>query len=114
VGGRSAEKLWLAVEAALREPGMPFSFADLLIPLKVPAKAKKAWEQLAYTLDEIAPEGKPTSPAVMLHSVIEAVYDDYLRSKFPNYDQRREDLHTLENFARQYENAEEFLEQLAL
>ncbi len=114
VGGRSAEKLWLAVETALREPGVQFSFADLLIPLKVPAKAKKAWEQLAYTLDEIAPEGKPTSPAVMLHSVIEAVYDDYLRSKFPNYDQRREDLHTLENFARQYENAEEFLEQLAL
>lgn len=114
VGGKSAEKLWLAVEAALREPGAQFSFADLLAPLKVPAKAKKAWEQLAYTLDEIAPEGKPASPAIMLHSVIEAVYDDYLRSKFPNYEQRREDLHTLENFARQYENAEEFLEQLAL
>jgi DNA helicase-2/ATP-dependent DNA helicase PcrA len=50
----------------------------------------------------------------MIRSVIEAVYDDYLKAKFPNYEQRREDLATLANFSRQYENAADFLDQLAL
>jgi superfamily I DNA/RNA helicase len=50
----------------------------------------------------------------MISSVIEAVYDDYAKSEFSNYDQRREDLNTLANFARQYQNAGEFLDQLAL
>ena len=50
----------------------------------------------------------------MLESIIEAVYDDYLKEKFPNYEQRREDLNVLGNYARQYESAQEFLDQLAL
>jgi DNA helicase-2/ATP-dependent DNA helicase PcrA len=90
------------------------SFLKLLAPLKVPAKAAKAWNQLAHTLEEIAPAGKPHPPAEMIRSVIEAVYDDYLRAKFPNYEQRREDLATLANFSKQYESAADFLDQLAL
>jgi DNA helicase-2/ATP-dependent DNA helicase PcrA len=90
------------------------NFFKLLRPLKVPAKSAKAWEQLAHTLEEIAPGGKPQPPSEMIHSVIEAVYDDYLKAKFPNYDQRREDLNTLANFARQYESPGDFLDQLAL
>ena len=50
----------------------------------------------------------------MLKSVIEAIYDDYAKNKFANYELRREDLNTLGNYARQYENAAEFLDQLAL
>lgn len=50
----------------------------------------------------------------MIHSVIEAVYDDYFKVKFPNYDQRRDDLNTLANFSKQYESADDFLDQLAL
>jgi DNA helicase-2/ATP-dependent DNA helicase PcrA len=96
------------IEAA----GVPFG--ALLMPLKVPAKTRKAWEQLAHTLDEIAPGGKPSLPSEMISSVIEAVYDDYAKAEFSNYDQRREDLNTLANFARQYQNAGEFLDQLAL
>jgi DNA helicase-2/ATP-dependent DNA helicase PcrA len=50
----------------------------------------------------------------MLRSVIEAVYDDYAKVNFTNYEQRREDLQTLTNFSRQFKNAAEFLDQLAL
>ena len=77
--------------------------SQLLQPLKVPAKAAKAWQQLAHTLEELAPGGKPNPPAEMIASVVEAIYDDYAKAKFPNYDQRREDLNTLANFAKQYE-----------
>jgi DNA helicase-2/ATP-dependent DNA helicase PcrA len=93
--------------------GLP-SIKKLLMPLKVPAKAQKAWEQCVFTLDELAPGGRLAPPSQMIHSVMEAIYDDYARAKFPNYDLRREDLNMLANFARQYESAQAFLDQLAL
>src|SRR5262249_18176721 len=91
IGARSAEQLWAGVSDALARGGETIFF-KLLSGLKVPAKAAKAWEQLGHTLEEIAPGGKPHPPSEMIHSVIEAVYDDYLKAKFPNYEQRREDL----------------------
>src|SRR5262249_37139137 len=90
------------------------SFLRILMALKVPAKSAKAWQQLAHTLEEMAPGGKPNLPSEMIATVNEAIYDDYAKAKFPNYDQRREDLNTLANFAKQYESAAEFLDQLAL
>jgi DNA helicase-2/ATP-dependent DNA helicase PcrA len=50
----------------------------------------------------------------MIGSVTEAIYDDYMKVNFPNFDARREDLKTLANFARQYESPGDFLDQLAL
>ncbi|MHA3773948.1 ATP-dependent helicase [Verrucomicrobiota bacterium sgz303538] len=130
IGPRSAEQLWGEASRALSSAieatpaagegegsapeHLPFSFRDLLLPLKAPAKAKKGWEQLVYTLEEVAPNGKPNPPSEMIECVIEAVYDDYAKANFPNYEQRREDLNTLANFAKQYEQPAEFLDQLAL
>ena len=98
------------------EPQLPRfeSFNKLLFELKVPAKSRKSWQQLVYTLDEIAPHAQPHLPAEMIGAVIEAVYDDYLKTKFPNYEQRREDLQVLQNYAKQYQKTGEFLDQLAL
>jgi len=93
--------------------GLP-SIKELLLPLKVPAKSEKSWQQCVFTLDELAPGGRLAPPAQMIQSVMEAIYDDYARAKFPNYDLRREDLNTLANFSRQYESPQAFLDQLAL
>ena len=119
VGERSAAQLWAAVEKALPsgESSAPASFHKLLMlekALKIPAKAQKEWDQLAHTLEEIAPGGTARPPAEMLGGVIEAMYDDYLVANFPNAEARREDLNTLTNFARQYRESAEFLDQLAL
>ena len=110
IGAISAESLWAKVAA----------FPDLaaLLPklptIPVPAKAAKAWKQLAHTLDEIAPAGVLQPPGEMIHSVIEAIYDDYAKAEFPNYEARREDLKTLANFAKHYTSPGDFLDQLAL
>jgi DNA helicase-2/ATP-dependent DNA helicase PcrA len=122
IGARSAEELWAGVypklgeEVAAEEDAAPAfeSFKNLLFDQKVPAKSRKSWQQLVYTLDEIAPHGRANPPAAMIEGVIQAVYDDYLKAKFPNYEQRREDLQVLQNYARQYEKTAEFLDQLAL
>jgi DNA helicase II / ATP-dependent DNA helicase PcrA len=92
----------------------PISWADRLMSMPVPAKSKKSWQQLAYTLDEIAPGGKPNPPSEMITSVVEAIYDDYAKANFTNYELRREDLNQLAAFARQFKDVDEFLSQLAL
>jgi DNA helicase-2/ATP-dependent DNA helicase PcrA len=98
--------------AAVGAPG--HSFGDRLRALIVPAKSKKPWEQLAHTLDEIAPAGQPNMPSEMITSVVEAIYDDYAKANFTNYELRREDLNQLAIFARQFKDVHEFLSQLAL
>lgn len=110
IGAKTAESLWSQASAALG--GRP-AFG-LLRDLKVPAKSAKAWQQLAHTMAELAPDGLPLAPAGMINSVLIALYDEYMKGKFANYEARREDLATLCGFAGRFENAEEFLSQLAL
>ena len=131
IGNRTAENLWRAWESGLAparidDPGREntsvsgeinapgYSFGDRLLAMNVPAKSKKMWTQLAHTLDEIAPGGKPNQAAEMITSVVEAIYDDYAKVNFPNYQLRREDLDQLAAFARQFKDVNEFLSQMAL
>src|SRR3954468_138574 len=132
IGNKSADNHWRAWEnglgavtgiddpgaestpppAGITDPG--YNFGERLRAMPVGAKSKKSWEQLAHTLDEIAPGGKPNPPSEMITSIVEAIYDDYAKANFTNYELRREDLNQLAAFARQFKDVEEFLSQLAL
>ncbi len=114
IGNRSAENLWNAWDKSLNERGEITSFSERLLAMSVSAKSKKHWTQLAHTLDEIAPGGQPNPPSEMITSVVEAIYDDYAKVNFTNYELRREDLNQLAAFARQFKDVNEFLSQLAL
>jgi ATP-dependent DNA helicase UvrD/PcrA len=136
IGNRTAENLWRAWEkslvaagadsgpeatsgpAGVNDPGYStaagYNFGERLLTMNAPAKSKKSWTQLAHTLDEIAPGGQPNPPSEMIISVVEAIYDDYAKVNFPNYELRREDLDQLAVFARQFKDVHEFLSQLAL
>ena len=132
IGNRSADNLWNAWDksigtvAGVGDPGSKtasatagvsdpgYNFGGRLLAMKVGARSKKPWEQLAFTLDEIAPTGQPNVPSEMITSVVEAIYDDYAKLNFTNYELRREDLNQLAAFARQFKDVHEFLSQLAL
>src|SRR2546430_11667803 len=114
IGNRSAENLWDAWDKSLNERGEITSFSERLLTMSVSAKSKKHWTQLAHTLDEIAPGGQPNPPSEMITSVVEAIYDDYAKVNFTNYELRREDLNQLAGFSRQFKDLSEFLSQLAL
>jgi DNA helicase II / ATP-dependent DNA helicase PcrA len=114
IGNRSADNLWRAWETSLNERGEIISWSDRLSPMSVTSKTKKSWQQLALTLDEIAPGGQPNPPSEMITSIVEAIYDDYAKVNFTNYELRREDLNQLAAFARQFKDVHEFLSQLAL
>jgi DNA helicase-2/ATP-dependent DNA helicase PcrA len=114
IGNRTAENLWRGWENWLVKGGEISSWRERLSSMPAPAKSKKAWEQLAHTLDEIAPAGQPNMASEMITSVVEAIYDDYAKANFTNYELRREDLNQLAIFARQFKDVHEFLSQLAL
>ncbi len=114
IGGKSAENLWRAWEESLNRDAVIVSWSDRLLPMSVGARARKSWRQLCDTLDEIAPDGEPKQPTEMIMSIVEAIYDDYAKANFANYELRKEDLTQLAGFARQFKDANEFLSQLAL
>ena len=114
IGNRSAENLCNAWDKSLSERGEITSWSERLLAMNVSAKSKKHWTQLSHTLDEIAPGGQPNPPSEMITSVVEAIYDDYAKVSFTNYELRREDLNQLAAFARQFKDVNEFLSQLAL
>src|SRR5205085_11870114 len=98
IGNKSADNLWRGWESGLNERGEITSWGERLLPLSVGAKSKKSWEQLAHTLDEIAPGGQPNPPSEMITSIVEAVYDDYAKANFTNYELRRAVLNQLAAF----------------
>ena len=110
IGNKTAESLWERSRALL-EKSSPLSS---LTSLKVPAKAEKEWQQLVHTLSDLVPDGKPLAPSAMIQCVLFAVYEDYMKAKFPNYDARHDDLQTLQSYATQFDTVSDFLSQLAL
>src|SRR5437868_4816337 len=128
IGNRTAENLWQAWEKSVVAAGVDHGpeeaaapagdnapgYSQRLLAMNVSANSKKMWTQLAHTLDEIAPGGQPNPPSEMIASVVEAIYDDYAKVNFTNYELRREDLDQLAVFARQFKDVHEFLAQLAL
>jgi DNA helicase-2/ATP-dependent DNA helicase PcrA len=111
IGAKSAETLWTKTSSTLAAGK---AITEVLSGYKAPAKSEKSLTQLLLTLSELRSGTAPVPPATMIESVLFAVYDDYMRNKFANYDARREDLNTLQNYAKQFPSAEEFLAQLAL
>jgi DNA helicase-2/ATP-dependent DNA helicase PcrA len=114
IGNKSADNHWRAWEKGLDERGEITSWGERLLAMPVGSKSKKSWEQLVHTLDEIAPGGQANPPSEMITSIVEAIYDDYAKATFTNYELRHEDLNQLAAFARQFKDVHEFLSQLAL
>jgi len=115
-GPGAAEKLW---QKWLRDPlsgnpEPPAKWSDVFLGYPVPKKAAKHWEQFCYTLDELTPNGIFATPAEMIFSVLEGVYDEYLKESFENYEGRRGDIEQLIQYSGTFEDILEFLAQLSL
>jgi len=112
-GGDKLWRDWLASGWARREE-VPPKFSEVLCGFKAPKKAAGHWEQLAWTLDELAPDGGFCRPSEMIFSVLEGVYDEVMRATFDNYDNRRGDIEQLISYGEQFDDIMEFLAQLSL
>ncbi|MCX6875937.1 MAG: ATP-dependent helicase [Verrucomicrobia bacterium] len=116
-GPVAAENLWrewLDTGWAKRDD-LPVKLSEILLGFsKVPKKAVKHWQQLCYTLDELAPNGFLAKPSEMIFSVLEGIYNEYLEASFDNYESRRSDLEQLSQYGGGFADIVEFLSQLSL
>jgi DNA helicase-2/ATP-dependent DNA helicase PcrA len=116
LGPGSAAKLWNEwIKTGLSgNENPPPKWSDLFLKFKVPKKSAKHWEQLCYTLDELTPDGQFAKPSDMIFSILEGVYDDYLRASFDNAELRRADIEQLSEYGSSFTDILEFLAQLSL
>lgn len=82
--------------------------------LKIPEKARAAWQQWGETDRQLRAVDASKDPANLIRVVVSALYEDYLKATYANYASRLEDLGQLQNFASGYTDTGEFLAQLAL
>ena len=82
--------------------------------LEPPAKAAAPWKQWVETHKQISAPELRGRASEQIQAVIDAIYEDYMKTKFPNFQSRLEDLGQLRAFAQNFERTEEFLAQLAL
>lgn len=115
-GPASAAKLWRdwlnSGYATADTP--PESWTDAIGLYKVPKKASKHWEQLCHVFDELTPNAEFAAPGDMIFSIIEGFYQEHLDVTYENAESRRADLEKLSEFAADFQNVEDFLEQLSL
>ncbi|MEO0445513.1 MAG: ATP-dependent helicase [Verrucomicrobiota bacterium] len=116
IGNKTADSLWRAWNQTpeIQSDESALVFSDHLLGFKVPAKAKESWSQLAYTLDELVPDGALAPPSEMIRSVLGGIYEDYLYSKFTNSESRKQDLDQLLQYSQTFDEVESFLSQLSL
>ncbi|MDX6767869.1 MAG: ATP-dependent helicase [Candidatus Methylacidiphilales bacterium] len=103
IGSTTAHKLWNAISG-----GAEWS------SLKVPAKAATLWKQWAETQKQLGAEVACSRPAGLIQMALDAFYEDYLKAKYPNYENRMEDIRQLQEFSGGFEECSEFLAQLSL
>ncbi|MCE0483626.1 MAG: ATP-dependent helicase [Methylacidiphilales bacterium] len=103
VGEKTADKLWQKLAQGA-------DFASL----EPPAKAAVPWKQWVETQAQISAPDLRGRASEQIQVVIDAIYEDYMKTKFPNFQSRLEDLGQLRAFAQNFEKTEEFLAQLAL
>lgn len=80
----------------------------------VPKPAQKEWKQFSETMKQLRAPAVQNHPSEMIRFVMEAGYEDCLKSKFENYLSRKEDLEQLSSYATRFDRTEEFLAELAL
>ncbi|MDG1890916.1 MAG: UvrD-helicase domain-containing protein [Verrucomicrobiota bacterium] len=124
IGARTADTLWHLFQGGLANTPSTGN-ADTLPPRslmpgiqgcipKVPKKSGEAWTQFQATMEQMEAPKIRGSTAAMIRHIMDAGYEDYLKSEYSNFRNRMEDLEQLAVYSQQFETPETFLTQLAL
>ncbi len=114
IGPVTSDKLWNQWQQYAEEAGN-MGRLSMGTSYSVPTKARRNWDQLVVTMDELTPiDGIVPLPSAMIESIMEAMYDDFMKASYDDYEQRKMDVGQLVAFASQYESVEDFLELVSL
>lgn len=117
IGPGSADKMWAGWQKSgwADRVETPETFSSIFATIKPPKKAEPDWQQMGYILDEmLRRDGGFARPSDMVYSILEGMYDEYLKATFDNYEQRKNDVEKLMEFGNGFDDVMLFLEQLSL
>jgi DNA helicase-2/ATP-dependent DNA helicase PcrA len=111
IGVVRAQKIWHALAAAEEPLAACLSGA---VEAVVPAAARPYWDKLRSVMEPLVQLGAETSPGILIKTVFEGGYEEYLRTKYHDPAGRAEDVERFMDFAYHYERLQDFLAELAL
>jgi DNA helicase-2/ATP-dependent DNA helicase PcrA len=112
VGERSAAAVW---EAVSNRPDPLAAFQERGVRgIELPRGASGPIESFRTLLGRLESPSLRASPADAIRAVVEDVYRDFARAKFPNGEARLDDLEQFAQFAQAYDSIRSFLEEVTL
>jgi DNA helicase-2/ATP-dependent DNA helicase PcrA len=111
IGPMRAQKIWDALAAAEEPLAACLNGA---VEAVVPAAARPYWDKLRGVMGPLVRLGPETSPGILIKTVFEGGYEEYLRTKYHDPAGRAEDVERFMDFAYHYERLQDFLAELAL
>ena len=111
IGTVRAQKIWDALAAAEEPLAACLNGA---VEAVVPAAARPYWDKLRGVMGPLVRLGPETSPGILIKTVFEGGYEEYLRTKYHDPAGRAEDVERFMDFAYHYERLQDFLAELAL
>ncbi len=116
IGSVTAERIF---QAALAKADSSTGHVALMLTsrpalAKVPKAARKHWDSLTTTLEGIVEAAKDKTPSQVVSLAAEGWYSDFIKTLYPNYRQRMDDLQSLVGFAGRFSDLQELLSQIVL
>ncbi|MEO8432905.1 MAG: ATP-dependent helicase, partial [Acidobacteriota bacterium] len=113
VGERAASAVWEAIRSR-PDPLASFREREGSAGIELPRGAAAALKPFAALLGRLESPAVRSSPGEAIRAVVEDVYRDFARAKFPNGDARLDDLEQFAQFAQSYDSLPAFLEEVTL
>ncbi len=113
VGERAATAVWQAI-GGRPDPLASFREREGAGGIELPRGAAAALQPFRTLLGRLESPSVRSSPAEAIRAVVDGVYRDFARAKFPNGDARLDDLEQFAQFAQSYDSLPAFLEEVTL
>ncbi|MFN2634646.1 MAG: ATP-dependent helicase [Thermoanaerobaculia bacterium] len=113
VGERAATAVWQAI-GGRPDPLASFREREGAGGIELPRGAAAALQPFRSLLGRLESPSLRSSPAEAIRAVVDGVYRDFARAKFPNGDARLDDLEQFAQFAQSYDSLPAFLEEVTL
>ena len=113
IGERAAAAVWEAI-GHRPDPLVSFQERGGTRGIELPRGAAAALEPFRALMGRIESPSMRSSPSEAIRAVVEDVYRDFARAKFPNGDARLDDLEQFAQFAQGYDSIRSFLEEVTL
>ena len=111
VGPKTCARLWLKLRKQFNvwDPDQLNTLRSAL-----PKKAIDIWNEIQRVFEVLVETEVEAKPNLILEQFMDCFYDEYAVENFDNYDNRREDINGMIDFAAKYTSLQKFLQEMAL